>query len=190
MAESAASIISRLNLGTAKSTIKAALGSPLNTLILGVHQEVIDKLGAKLVEYDAVASNRLKQSMVTVDASTPGKVDIALSADFYWKYVNYGVNGIAVSHGAPTWGPGPSGVGTFKDAILLWMKDRGIQSLPGQTYDQAAFNIMHSIKMNGIAPRPFFTDVVNKQLEKALSKSVSAVMGKAITVSIKNPKFK
>lgn len=183
----AAEIINKLNLGTSKQTVAAAIGSPLNTLILGIHQEVIDKLNAKILQYNAVASNRLKQSLVSLDHSIPGKVVIEMTAEFYWKYVNFGVNGLSVNHGAPTWGPPPSGSLPFKDAILGWIKDRGIQAKPGQSYDELAFMIMRHIKYNGIKPRPFFTDVVNKDLEKYLSKSISAVYKKAIIIEIKNP---
>lgn len=184
---SAAEIIGRLNLGNAKATLAASLGSPMNTLILGVHQEIIDRLGVKLVEYRAVASNRLKQSLVSIDESKPGVISVSLSAEFYWKYVNYGVNGTVINHGAPTWGPAPKGTLTFKDAILEWIKDIGLQANPGQTYEQMAFVIMRFIKMYGAEPRPFFNDVVNPKLSATLSKSISAVMKKAITIEIKNP---
>jgi len=183
----AADAIARLNLGTAKQTIAAAVGSPLNTLILGIHQEVIDRLRKKLVQYDASASNRLKQSIVSIDTSVPGKVVLEMSAEFYWKYVNYGVNGINVSHGAPTWGPGPAGTGTFKENILGWIRDRGLQARPGQTYDQMAFVIMQWIRYNGIKPRPFFTDVVNKQLTAYITKSIGEVYKEALTIEIKSP---
>lgn len=183
----AAEAIARLNIGTAKQTIAATVGSPLNALILGVHQEVIDRLGVSLVKHDAVASNRLKQSIVSADLSIPGKVVLEMSAEFYWKYINYGVNGINVSHGAPTWGPGPAGTGTFKDNILKWIQDRGLQARPGQTYDQMAFVIMQWIRYNGMAPRPFFTDVVNKQLTAYINKSISMVYKQALIIEIKAP---
>ncbi len=184
---SVAEAIAKLNIGTAKQVIAASVGSPLNDLIMGIHQEVIDRLGKKLVDYDAVASNSLKQSIVSMDNSVPGKVVLEMSAEFYWKYVNYGVNGILVNHGAPTWGPGPSGTGTFKDNIMRWIQDRGIQARPGQTYEQMAFVIMRWIRLNGLAPRPFFTDVVNKQLQKYLNKSISTVYKQALIVEIKTP---
>lgn len=187
---SAAEIIGRLNLGNAKATLAASIGSPMNTLILGVHQEIIDKLGVKLVEYKAVASNRLKQSLVTVDESKTGVVSVSLSAEFYWKYINYGVNGTVMNHGAPTWGPAPKSTLSFKDSILEWIKDTGMQAKPGQTYDDMAFIIMRFIKMYGAEPRPFFTDVVNKKLSTTLSKTISAVMKRAITIEIKAPTLK
>lgn len=186
---SAAAVVNRLNLGTSKSTIAGAKGSPLNILITGIHQEIIDRLRKKIVQYDASASNRLKQSIISMDHSVPGKIVLEMSAEFYWKYVNYGVNGTDVGHGAPTWGKAPASGTTFHEAILGWIKDRGIQAHPGQTYEQMAFVIMRAIKRDGMKPRPFFTDVVNKELSAYISKSISTVLKKAITIEIKDPKW-
>jgi len=184
-----ADAISKLNIGTAKQTISAAVGSPLNALILGIHQEVIDRLLVSIVKHDAVASNRLKQSIVSADVSIPGKVILEMSAEFYWKYVNFGVNGTAVSHGSPTWGPAPAGAVSFKENILKWIQDRGITANPGQTYDQMAFVIMRWIRLNGLKPRPFFTDVVNKQLTQYINKTISLVYKKALIIEIKTPSW-
>lgn len=185
----AADIINKLNLGTAKPTIAGDLGSPMNILLVGIHQEVIDSLNKSISKYNTIASNRLKQSIISIDHSVPGKITLEMSAEFYWKYVNYGVNGTEVSHGAPTWGKAPASTGSFKAAILGWIRDKGIQAKPGQTYDQMAFSIMHSIKIKGLRPRPFFTDVVNKELKRYIEKSVSSVIKKAITIEIKTPKY-
>lgn len=190
MPASPSEILRKLNLGTSKQTLAGKKGSPLGDLLMGIHQEVIDRLNDKITSYDAIASNRLKQSIISFDKSTPGKITLEMSAEFYWKYVNYGVNGTAVNHGAPTWGSAPSSTGTFKDNILKWIQDRGIKANPGQTYDQMAFLIMAKIKRDGIKPRPFFTEVVNKELETYLNKSVASVFKKALTIEIKTPKFK
>lgn len=186
----AAEIISKMNLGTAKATLAASIGSPMNNLILGVHQEIIYKLGVKLVQYKAVASNRLKQSIVSVDMSKTGVINVEMSAEFYWKYVNYGVNGTVMNHGAPTWGPAPKSTLSFHDAILEWIRDTGLQAKPGQSYEEMASAIMRYVVLYGAEPRPFFTDVVNKQLTQYLSKSISSVMKKAITIEIKEPTLK
>ena len=76
---------------------------------------------------------------------------------------------------------------TFKDSILGWIRDKGLKARPGQTYDQMAFAIMKGIKENGMKPRPFFTDVVNKELTTYLTKTISEVYKKAIIIEIKEP---
>ncbi len=180
-------IVNNMNLGVSKKTLAGQVDSPLHALVIGLNQEVIDRLTLSIDKYNIVASNRLKQSIVTVDTSTEGVIKIGVSANFYWKYVNYGVNGTLINRGAPTWGPAPKGTLSFKDNILGWIRDKGIKAKPGQTYDQMAFAIMKGIKEKGMKPRPFFTDVVNKELKKYLTKSISAVYKQAIKIEISEP---
>jgi hypothetical protein len=180
-------IIRKMNLGTSKQVLSAEDNSPMEILLIGLHQEIINRLKTSLDKYDISASNRLKQSMLTVDESSPGAVGVAISANFYWKYVNYGVNGALVNRGAPTWGSAPAGTPSFHDAILGWIKDKGLKAKPGQTYDEMASAIMRGLYNKGQAPRPFFTDVVNAELKKYLTKSISDTMKQAITITIKDP---
>lgn len=187
MAVSVDSIVKNMNLGVSKQTLSAEPNSPLHTLLIGVHQEIIDRLGESITKHGIIASNRLKQSMVTVDSTESGKIDVALSMEFYWKYVNFGVNGTRVNRGAPTWGSAPGGTLPFKDAILGWIRDKGLQARPGQTYEQMAYAIMKSVREKGIKARPFYTDVVNAELKRFLSKSISEVYGEAINVEISDP---
>lgn len=181
------SIIRSMNLGVSKQTIAAAPDSPLHTLLIGTMQEVMDRLTGSIDKHNIKASNRLKQSITSVDQSEPGVLNIGVSMNFYWKYMQYGVNGTMQNWGAPTWGPAPGGTEDFKTAILGWIRDKGIQARPGQTYDQMAFVIMRSIKEKGIEPRPFYTDVVNDDLKKFISTSISKVYSKALKVEISDP---
>jgi hypothetical protein len=182
-------VVNSLKLGTARATLEGKADSPLAILLQGVHQEVVDQLGEQLERLDAVASNRLKQSLVTVDLSKDGEVSLAVSADFYWKFVNYGVNGTQVNHGAPAWGAAPAGTPSFKDSISEWIRDRGIRAKQGQTYEQLTYAVMAGVRKNGIAPRPFVQNVINKELKQYLTRSVSQVMRKAITINIKEPTY-
>jgi hypothetical protein len=76
---------------------------------------------------------------------------------------------------------------SFKDSILGWIRDKGLQARPGQTYDQMAFAIMRGVKEKGIKPRPFFTDVINQELKTYLSQTISEVYKQAIIIEIKEP---
>lgn len=181
----ASDVINKLNLGTSKQVLSAQQSSPLNILVTGLHQEIIDMLHGRMDKYDISASNRLKQSIVTLDDSKAGVISVNIQANFYWKYVNYGVNGTKKNWGAPTWGPAPSGTASFKQNILDWIKDRGLKARPGQTYEQMAFAIMRGLKENGMEPRPFVTEVVNKELAAFLEKQISQVYAAAILIEIK-----
>lgn len=184
-------IVNSMNLGTAKQTLSGEVSSPLHDLLIGLHQEIIDRLTESHDKYGLSASNRLKQSMVTVDQSEPGTIRVAVSPGdaFYWKYINFGVNGTSRSWGAPTWGPAPAGTTkkTFKESITEWVRDRGIKPKDGETYDQMIFGIMRGIKKNGIQPRPFVTDVINKELRDFLTRSISQVLRRAIVIEIQAP---
>lgn len=180
-------VVNSLNLGVSRKTLAGETNSPLHTLLIGLNQEIIDRLNDSIQKYDAIASNRLKQSIITVDESESGTISVAISAEFYWKYINYGVNGTIVNRGAPSWGSPPSRTMSFKDSILGWIRDKGLKANPGQTYEQMAFAIMKGLKEKGMKPRPFFSDVVNKELETYLKKSISEVYKRAIVIEIKEP---
>lgn len=180
-------VVNKMNLGVSKKTIEGTADSPLQALLIGLHQEIIDRLNKSIDKWDARASNRLKQSMVTVDNSKDGVLSVGISAEFYWKYVNYGVNGTKFNRGAPTWGKAPSGTEPFKLAVQGWIRDRGITPKPKQTYKQLTFMIMKGIREKGQEARPFFTEVVNKELIAYLSKSISAVYKEAIRIEISEP---
>ena len=180
-------VVNKMGLGVSKKALAGEVNSPLHALLLGLNQEIIDRLTESVDKYNISASNRLKQSIVTVDSSQTGVLSVAISAEFYWKYVNFGVNGTLVNRGAPTWGAAPKGTVSFKDAILGWIKDRGIKARPGQTYEDMARAIMKGVREKGVAPRPFFTDVVNEELKKYLTKSITAVFKEAIRIEIVEP---
>lgn len=180
-------IIRGMNLGVSKQTIAADKNSPLHTLLIGVHQEINDRITGSIDKHNIVASNRLKQSVKSVDQSEKGILNVSMSMNFYWKYMQYGVNGTTQNWGAPTWGQAPAGTEDFKTAILGWIRDKGLQARPGQTYDQMAFVIMRHIREKGIKGRPFYTDVVNDDLKAFLTKSVSDVYRQALIVEISDP---
>lgn len=181
-------IIKKLDLGTSRKTLEGSRNSPLHTLLIGVHQEILEQLARSIEKYDASASNRLKQSMVTVDQSSDTSIDVSVAMNFYWKYVQYGVNGTKINRGAPTWGPAPGTTSVpFKEAIKGWIMDRGLVAKPGQTYDQMAFAIMKTLKEKGQEARPFYTDVVNKELKQYLEKSIAEVYGTALKIQITDP---
>lgn len=181
----AADVISKLNLGTAKQVLSAEPNSPMEALLMGLLQEVTDRIGNSIDKWDVKASNRLKQSVTPVSDSKPGVISVAVQANFYWKYVNYGVNGTKRNWGAPTWGPAPSGTRSFKDSISDWIKDKGIRARPGQTYEQMTYLIMRGIREKGIEPRPFMTEVINKELTSFLERSIAEVYAASIVIEIK-----
>ncbi len=183
------SILRQLNLGSSKEVLRNSPASPLAQLMTALAQDVTDQLTTSLDKYEISASNNLKQSItpqpVVIDKNG---VTVAISADFYWKFVNYGVNGSEVNHGAPAWGTQPPQDKSFHQSILDWIPFRSI-ALPEQfsSFDDFAWAIMANKKKNGEAPRPFFTDVVNQKLISYLQEPIERVIGEAIKVRILEP---
>ena len=187
-----AEIISLVNdLGAAEETLQADPGSPLDQLLKALMQEVVDKLKQKLVDYDAIASANLTQSIrpseqVYLDGDI---LTIHVEAPNYWKFVNYGVNGTEVNHGSPAWGRQAPTDMSFHASIMNWMRDRGIQNDPARspTMEAAAWAIMTKIRRDGQKPRRFYSDVVNQDLFNYLGEQISTLIGRAITVKIVEP---
>ena len=190
MAVTTQEFMDMITVGNAQAILDGTVGTPLDELLRSLVQDVTNDLVESLDKYDVSASSNLRQSIVpeTNVTKNGSVVSIGINADFYWKFVNYGVNGTEVNHGAPSWGKQQSGEKSFHSSIMDWTRNRGIV-IPEQfgTYEAFAFAIMGSIKRDGKAPRPFFTDVVNDTLIIKLEKPISEFFKEAITVKIVEP---
>lgn len=186
-----ADILSKLKLGTSKEVLTASPKSPLAELLQRIVQDVINQLTERIDHYNIGASNNLRQSLKATKVTQKGNevsIQISVGDAFYWKFVNFGVNGSEVNHGAPAWGTQPKQEKSFHQAILDWIPTTGT-TLPEQfgSYDSWAWAIQESIKKNGKQARPFFTDVVNDALTEAMREPISNLLGRAITVNIVEP---
>lgn len=182
--------LSSMNIGKSKAVINAQQGSPLEELLKDLCQDVSNQLVESLDKHNVKASLNLRQSIkpdnkVTIKGS---EVTVGIKADFYWKFVNYGVNGTETQYGAPSWGAQPAQDVSFHQSILNWIPTTG-STLPDgfASYDSWAWAIQTNIKKHGQKPRPFYTDVVNEQLVDYLAKPISELLGKAITINIVDP---
>lgn len=186
---SEAAIVRSLQLGTSRAAFKAQKKSPLVTLLELQMQEVLERLRERIRHYDINASGRLAQNMGIAGVQVKGnQVAVEMEADFYWKFINYGVNGSERSWGAPAWGSIPQSGLTFSQSIDEWLTARGITP-PEQFSSRESFNyvVRQSIKKKGKEPRPFFTDVVNDALVRELQEPIEKLLGRAIEIVITEP---
>ncbi len=186
---SEAEILRRLDLGASRAIIDNKPTSPLGDLLVGLSEEVIERLQDRLKFYDVNASGGLSQSLGVTEVNISGDViSVGISADFYWKFINYGVNGTETHHGAPSYGQQPRGEQSYSESIKGWIQHRGLQ-LPPQfrSFDSFTFAIMTNIKKHGKKARPFFSDVVNNKLVDVMREPIQAVFGRALTVTIVEP---
>lgn len=185
MAKNEGDLIRNMTLGQSNDVLNARANSPLTELLQIIANDVISDLQKKLDEYDVNASSRLKQSMVVLPVEAgANEVSVKISAEDYWKFINYGVNGWGRQYS----GAFPSQPSPKLEDIKQWMSFRGITLAPQfSNYDSMAFAIIRSIDKNGKQPRPFYSDVVNMQLIKEIKEPIEALFGRAITVNIVEP---
>jgi len=108
---------------------------------------------------------------------------VAMEMASYWKFVEYGVNGVRVNRGSPfsfrSINPSPSHVA----AIRKWAIDKAL-GIPADEIDVAAYNIAKSIKRRGIKGRPFLNPMLSDAKMDELVSSIAVVVGKEISISI------
>tara|TARA_R110000868_G_scaffold119142_3_gene315653 strand:+ start:720 stop:1295 length:576 start_codon:yes stop_codon:yes gene_type:complete len=184
-------IMAGLDLGGARATLEGKKGSPLEMFLEASIQSVIDQLRNKLDSYDASASGRLQQDLIpTEPVEKNGMLTVGIDVQdaFYWKFVNYGVNGTLVNRGAPSWGAVTSQAESMSQALRGWEGDRGITYVNGHSSWTSKSHVegMGLVERGQIA-RPFFTDVVNKTLADSLAGPISKLLGKAIKIKIIEP---
>lgn len=190
-------ILNKLNLGTSKAVIEGQPNSPLGALLTTLANDVTKQLTESIDKHGISASSNLRQSIkpqsVKLDGDT---VSVEIEADFYWKYVNYGVNGFAVHHGAPNWGKTGKTREEFIQAMGAWRMNVGLNlnswtndsGKPAfSSYEQMDKALAYLVAKNGKKPRPFFTDVVNKDLVEYLRKPIEKLFKKSMTVVIIEP---
>ena len=184
-----ADILNNLNVGNAKTSLDSSNNSPLGNLLVKLNQAIIDDLQQSIQARDINASRNLSQGITPSDVIINGnEVEVNISMDFYWKYINYGVNGTEVKHNAPTWGSAPSQTMSFHDSILAWKSDRGITLPEGfKDYDSFAWAIQNSIIRKGKKARPFYDDVINEKLVKVLEEPIKKLLGESIKLTIVAP---
>ena len=184
-----ADILNGLNVGNAKTVLDNSNNSPLGNLLVKLNQAIIDDLQQSIQARDINASRNLSQGITPSDVIINGnEVEVNISMDFYWKYINYGVNGTEQNNNAPSWGASPSQTLSFHDSILAWKSDRGITLPEGfADYDAFAWAIQTNIKKYGKKPRPFYDDVINEKLVKVLEAPIRKLLGESIKLTIVAP---
>lgn len=183
-------LLNALNLGSSKAVLANRGNSPLSQLLTTLSEDVITQLKAALVARNINTSSMgLSQSLHVSEIKIEGsEVKVGISAEFYWKFVNYGVNGTEIHRGAPDWGTQPPGDMSFKEAISRWIPQRGVQ-LPAEfsSFESFTYAIMTNIRKKGKEARPFFEDVVNDRLVDTLREPIVNLIGRAIEISIVSP---
>jgi len=184
------SIINQLQgIGKAKASIHGGKSSPLSDVLQALTQDIVDQLRDKMDDYRIDASGDLKASTRPTKIEVKGNnVSVAISSPYYWKFVNYGVNGTKVNRGAPQWGSVQGAGASFEQSIAQWIRNKGI-TLPSNfsSYDQLNYVIRRSIREKGKEARPYFSDVVNNELNAKLREPIEKILKRSIELVIIEP---
>lgn len=174
------------SIGRAKDVLDNIPNNPLQLLLQDQFNDLVDKLRQSIDKHDISTYGTLKNSIVPVTYKAQnGVLEIGIEAEFYWKFINYGVNGTKIHRGAPNWGKQPQGRQTFKQAIDSWIRGRGIRVRDSRmSYDSLNFLIRKSIVEKGKEPRPFVDDVINEQLLANMEAEITNFVGRAIEIRL------
>lgn len=175
-------VVQGIDFGRANSILNNEPNNPLTKLLLELTNELIVDLRKELKDHRATGN---LESSIIPTAIAPEEIEV--TAPHYWKYLNYGVNGIRVNRGAPDHGSAPKTEQTFYQAIKKWLYDKGIKPPEGITIEQYAGMIKNSIRMNGIEATHFYEKVVTEQRVKEMSIPIGNLLKQSIITIIKKP---
>lgn len=135
-----------------------ALGTATNSLTSELRKTVKKK--------KAVASGRLKNiavSKIDLDPQTKKPINLKINSPFYYKFVNYGVDGVDMRRGAP-----------YKFKTRFASREMINNLMDGYGIDTShAFAVASKIKSQGIKPRNITTeflesDKVKKEMKRVI----------------------
>ena len=156
----------------------------VNNAMIRWMNDVIKLTVAGIERVDAKATLNLRQSVGFADLPIDQKVaQVAMEMAYYWKFVEYGVNGVKVNRGAPFSFRYITPSQRHVAAIRKWAVDKAL-GIPVEEIDQAAYNIARTTKIRGIKGRPFLNPVLTDAKMDELVNSIAQVVGKDIALSI------
>jgi len=156
----------------------------VQTQILRWLADLIKDMQGAIDKYDAKATLNLRQSFAASPFKLNGnQLSIDLEGADYWKFVNYGVNGVQNNRGRPysfrSIQPSAQDVAD----IRKWIVDKAL-GIPADELDGAAYNIARAIKRRGIEPRPFYTDTMTDKRVNELTVTIADITGKQISLKL------
>ena len=156
----------------------------VNSAMIRWMREVIELTKENIERADAKATLNLRQSVGFAELPLDQKVaQVAMEMASYWKFVEYGVNGVKVNRGAPFSFRYITPSQRHVAAIRKWAVDKAL-GIPKEEIDQAAYNIARTTKIRGIKGRPFLNPVLTDAKMDELVSSIASVVGKEIALSL------
>lgn len=190
-----------------------AVGSNPREVLKAFEKKFIDALRKSLVDSGRDSTHELWNS---IDAETfifGQRVELHITMNDYWKFMDKGVDGYKVSVGSP-YKYKNNGKPIPYDAMLKFIGDRNIQPTMSiaahkksivttkrglkridkkiakanlrNAYKSLAWALGRSIKKKGINPTHFASEVMEGNLIKEMSKEINLAVGREIKLTLAN----
>ena len=135
-------------------------------LVKFLNDEVLENLRKQMRkdQFDINASSSLMQSLTiekaVVDIS--GAVSAEIWGEDYWKFVEFGVDGLEVKHGAPYSFRNEFVSRSFVEEVMDWIPARSVPLPANTSVESLAYAIAKNVKKKGFVPRPFVDTAINE----------------------------
>lgn len=181
-------ILSQLqNIGTNVTNVHQANSNESYNAILRWCRDVVEEMQQVLNQNDSKATLNLMQSIKPKEfAPEQDKIKIEIIGDYYWKYVNYGVDGVDLKRGYPYSFRYIRPSANHIKAIKKWITDKPVtiddfdDTDAEQSKTNAAYAIATGTKKRGITARPFVEPVLTPAKIKELVNEIALATNKEI----------
>lgn len=173
------------DIGRNINELRRSAATPIEGVVQKFSVVAVEEYSSALRESGKLSGSNLEQSITpSISVDEDGNVNMEISMNDYWRFVDEGVNGISQNQGSPysfrpiPARPTPPGFPTFRESIATWIRKQGIRTWSytdkdGQvivnTIDSdkalrtASFVFMQSIKDKGIEATHFTDKAVSDQ---------------------------
>jgi len=175
-------------IGKIKEVVSTEAGSPLEKLVLKLGQDIIDKLKASGVASGMSPNSLLIASIGAGDfiSVNGNKMNITISANEYWDFVNSGVNGTVRGVGGKYNFKTPYPNKKMAASLKNGMASKGLSLPPGfKDYDSYSYAAATNIKKYGIKPNHFADFITSKAFIEKISLNLAQQLGREIVLKIK-----
>jgi hypothetical protein len=174
------------NLGT---SIDNAVSESIKIVLENYFDAVIKQIKSNLNETSKTQNQSLAKSIRLEYDDLGDTIEVQITMNDYWKYVDQGVKGRYSIYPETSRSPfqypmqPKSSNGAFLESIKLWIVNKPIQIKKG-TIDSVAFSIRNSIINKGTRATKFFSSVINQESVNDLIAELEAITGKRIKIGI------
>lgn len=177
------------NFGSAREILEGKETSPLTQFVQANLQQLVEEIKKKGNQMDVRASNSLLTSIIPQNiVASQENISADITADEYWKFINYGVNG-RLFNGAPNWsslGVTSQPFEQLVEKIKQWMPFRNIQPRGDDTIEETATAIALATIRNGKRPRPFITETAKEtKVFQEMAAGIGQLIGKSVAINLK-----